>query len=393
MPTPHPFNPVLSSAPRDRLIRLSAAASPGAFHALRLCFEPGPVFLWRPDVTKFRHLVRSGILPGTLGKDDVPPCAPAPGAAGNRPIRLWLALLSLLLVTTPGCTTLKRAAVNQAGNALAGGGNTFASDNDPELIREAVPFSLKLMESLLAESPRHAGLLLGLASGFTQYAYAFVQQDADLLHENDFTAAEADRARAKRHYLRARDYGLRGLETAHPGFGAALAAGTSDAVVLGRSDVPQLYWTAAAWGAAIALGKDDPALLVEIPRMESLIDRALKLDETWNHGAIHSFLIGYEMSRPGDSANAPARARAHFQRAVELSGGREAGPYVTLAESVSVQTQDAREFDAMLARALAINPDAEPGSRLVNLITQRRARWLLARKDDLFLPARNSKNP
>jgi predicted anti-sigma-YlaC factor YlaD len=297
-------------------------------------------------------------------------------------------LLSAVIFTAPGCATLKRAAINQAGNALAGGGTTFASDNDPELIREAVPFSLKLMESLLAESPRHPGLLLGLSSGFTQYAYAFVQQDSDRLAESDLAAAEASRARAKLLYRRARDYGLRGLEVAHPGFGSALAAGRPDAAaMLRRSDVPQLYWTAASWGAAISLGKDDPALLVEIPQMEILIDRALQLDEAWNRGAIHSFLIGYEMSRPGDTAHAPVRAHAHFQRAVELSGGGEAAPFVTLAESVSVETQDAREFDAMLARALAVNLDAAPDSRLANLIMQRRARWLLERRDDLFLHA------
>lgn len=304
-----------------------------------------------------------------------------------------LTLLSTALLSGPGCATLKQAAINQAGNALAGGGDTFASDNDPDLVREAVPFSLKLMESLLAQSPRHGGLLLALTSGFTQYAYAFVQQDADLLAGTDLDGSEAGRARAKLLYLRARDYGLRGLETAHPGFGAALAAGKAGAIALRQRDVPQLYWTAAAWGAAIALGKDDPALLVEIPRMEALIDRALQLDEAWNHGAIHGFLIGYEMSRPGDSAHAPVRARAHFQRAVELSGGREAGPYVTLAESVSVETQDAREFDEMLASALAINPDADPGSRLVNLVMQRRARWLRTHQDDLFLPASNPQSP
>ena len=41
----------------------------------------------------------------------------------------------------------------EPGDALAGTGSTFASDDDPELVGEAVPFGLKTMESLLAESP------------------------------------------------------------------------------------------------------------------------------------------------------------------------------------------------------------------------------------------------
>ncbi|MFN3409866.1 MAG: TRAP transporter TatT component family protein, partial [Limisphaerales bacterium] len=122
-----------------------------------------------------------------------------------------VALLALLALLLPACS-VKRLAVNKLGDALAGGGTTFASDDDPELVKQAVPFSLKLMESLLAESPKHRGLLFATASGFTQYGFAFVQQDADELEDTDFTRAQELRARARRLYLRARDYGLRGLD-------------------------------------------------------------------------------------------------------------------------------------------------------------------------------------
>src|ERR1043165_8011025 len=119
------------------------------------------------------------------------------------------AAMLLLLLTAPGCS-IKRMAVNKLGDALAGGGTTFASDDDPELVKAAVPFSLKLMESLLAESPKHKGLLFAASSGFTQYAYAFVQQDAEELEEKDVAAAQEMRHRAARLYLRARNYALRG---------------------------------------------------------------------------------------------------------------------------------------------------------------------------------------
>src|SRR5436190_14859686 len=101
-------------------------------------------------------------------------------------------------------------AVNKLGDALAAGGTTFASDDDPELVKAAVPFSLKLMESLLEENPHHKGLLFATASGFTQYAYAFVQQEADESEDTDVKAASELKARARRLYLRARNYGLRG---------------------------------------------------------------------------------------------------------------------------------------------------------------------------------------
>ncbi len=296
---------------------------------------------------------------------------------------LALALLPLL----SGCS-LKRFAVNKVGNALAGSGASFASDDDPDLVKAAVPFSLKLMESLLAENPNHKGLLLASASGFTQFSFAFVQQDADELEDSDFAAAENLHARARRLYVRARNYGLRGLELAHPGFERNLRADPAATLRAARTrDVPLLYWTAASWAAAISLSKDNPDMLADLPFPEALIDRALVLDESFDYGAIHSFLITYEMSRPNASTNAEALSRRHFERAMQLSHGFQAGPLVALAEAVSVQKQDLKEFESLLHRALAINPDAKPEFRLANLVMQRRAKWLLSRTDQLFLRA------
>ena len=289
------------------------------------------------------------------------------------------------LLLTAGCS-INQMAVNKLGDALAGSGTTFASDNDPELVGEAVPFSLKLMESLLDASPRHRGLLLAAAKGFTQYSFAYVQQQADSLEDLDVARAAAARDRARRLYLRARDYGLRGLETRHEGFGRRLRADARAAVrEATREDVPLLYWTAAAWGATIAISKEDPEIFADQPQVEALIDRALALDEAYDAGAIHGFLISYEGSRRGASGDPVARARVHFDRAVALSEGQYAGPFVSWAEAVDVDRQDRADFEAMLNRALAIDPNARPEWRLANILMQRRARWLLSRTDALFL--------
>lgn len=286
-----------------------------------------------------------------------------------------------------GCSA-RRMAVNQLGNALAGSGGGFGSDEDPDLVRDAAPFSLKLMESLLAESPTHRGLLQALASGFTQYSFAFVDQTADEAEDKDLTAANAGHARAQRLYRRARNYGLRGLELNHPGFEKALRANPAAAVrMVKKAEVPLLYWTAAAWAGSVSLAKDNPDAIADLPLAAALIDRALAVDETFDHGALHSFLIAFEVARPGAGPDAVAKARQHFARAVELSGGQQAGPFVALAENVCVKEQNAVEFKALLAKALAVKVDARPEWRLVNTIMQRRAKWLLGRVDDLILPA------
>jgi predicted anti-sigma-YlaC factor YlaD len=299
--------------------------------------------------------------------------------------RLLPVLAAGALMLGTGCS-LQRVAVNRVGDALAAGGTTFAADDDPELIKAAAPFSLKLMESLLDESPRHAGLLLAASSGFTQYAYAFVQQEADEREEQGLETAQALRKRAARLYLRGRNYALRGLEVAHPGITNALCADPRRAVqVLESRDVPQAYWCALSWFAAIAVSKDTPDLIADLPRAEALMDRALALDEGFEAGAIHAFLITYELSRQGAAGNAVARARIHYERAIALSGGQLAGPFVSWAEAVCVQQQDRAGFQEQLGRALAINADERPAARLANLVMQRRARWLLGRMDELFL--------
>ena len=92
-----------------------------------------------------------------------------------------------------------------------------------------------------------------------------------------------------------------------------------------RGEVPLLYWTAVAWGAAIALSKDHPRLVAEQPQVEALIDRANELDPTYDHGVIEQFLISYESARQGAKGDFAVRSKAHFDRAVSLSASTFGG--------------------------------------------------------------------
>ncbi|MBK5298080.1 MAG: hypothetical protein JJE40_13055, partial [Vicinamibacteria bacterium] len=140
-----------------------------------------------------------------------------------------LVSLALVLVATSGCA-LKKVALSSVADSLSKSGDTFASDEDPELIRAAVPFSLKLVESLLVELPRHRGLLLTACAGFTQYGYAFIDSDAEFVKVDDYPRFVRLQDRARRTYLRGRDYCLRSLELRYPGIGAGLVADAPAAV-------------------------------------------------------------------------------------------------------------------------------------------------------------------
>lgn len=298
--------------------------------------------------------------------------------------RFVLAIAALALIH-PACS-LRKLAVDKLGDALANGVAAYGRDDDPDLVRDAVPFGLKTIEALLEESPRHKGLLIAATRGFTQYAYAWVEQDADEIESQDLQRAQALRLRARKLYIRARNDGLRGLEVDFPELSERLH--TDPGAVLAktrREHVPLLYWTALAWGGAISLSKDDAELTADLELVEQMMRRAMDLDESYELGAIHDFFIVYEGGRPAAAGGSVERARQHLNRALELSNGNRAAPLVAFAETVSVSAQNKKEFQQLLEKALAIDVDKVPDQRLSNLIYQKRARWLLSRIDELFL--------
>ena len=292
-------------------------------------------------------------------------------------------LLVALTAFAPACS-IKHMAINKIGDALASNGSTFESDDDIELVAGALPFSLKLVEGLLAESPRHKGLLLVASQGFASYTYLEVQPKADDAAVSDYDAAKRLRARMRRLYLRGHNYGMTALELSHPGLSAQLMKDPRKAVaVLKKQDVPLVYWTAAGLGLAISASRDDVEMLARLPEVEALIDRALELDPRWREGALHEFSIVLAATRPGDLDI--TRIKEYYKQALDLSKGRSAGLHVTLAEALAVQQQDRAEFVRLLELALAIDPDIHKDNRLMNLVAQQRARWLLTRTDDLIL--------
>jgi predicted anti-sigma-YlaC factor YlaD len=289
-----------------------------------------------------------------------------------------------LALTLLGCS-IRSMAINTLGNALAAGTSTFAKDDDPELVRDAVPFALKTIESLIEQSPRHRGLLLAACSGFTQYSYAFVQQEADFAEVEHLERATQMRARARKLYLRALEYGLRAFDVEFPGFRHRLREGPDGALARATNrHVPLLYWTGASWGAAFAIDKADSELSADQGLIEKLMRRAVALDESWGKGALHDFFITWEGGRASVGGSLD-KAREHFERAKLLADGQRASPFVTYAEVVSVGTQNKEEFVRMLNEALRIDANKAPDERLANVIAQRRARWLLARADELFV--------
>ncbi len=289
----------------------------------------------------------------------------------------------MLAAGITGCS-LKTMAVKAVANSLAAPSDVMTRDDDPELIKDAIPFGLKTYESLLESVPNHQPLLVATCSGYTSYAYGFVQTPAELLQFTDRPASRAGIDRAMKMYLRAKGYCMRALELRYPGIGKKLLIDPDAALAkTTKKDVELLYWTAASWGSAMSLGKDQPDLIVDFPVVRSMANRALALDPEWSEGTIHELFISLD-SQPEALGGSPEAARKHFAEAIRIQKGQLPGPYVELAEGQSIANQDRAEFEKLMNQAIALDVNVQPSVRLVSLIMQSRARGLLEHINDLF---------
>ena len=285
-----------------------------------------------------------------------------------------------------GCS-IKKIAVNSVANALTSEGTSvFASDEDPELVAEALPFALKTMEALLQSTPKHQRLLIGTSAGFVQYAHAFILAPAEILEKTDLEKAREQKLRAKKMFLRARMYGLQALDLRYEGFSQKLLPDANMAVSqTEQKDVPALYWTGVAWVSAISISTSDMGLVADLPIVATLLERCLELDESWNYGAVHEVFIHFDASRTEAEGGGLSKAEEHYQRALELNEGHSISVHVAFAEAVCIKQQDRQTFEQLMQQVLEFDVDQFPEFRLSNILAQRRAQFLLDNIEDYFI--------
>ena len=291
------------------------------------------------------------------------------------------------LLLLAGCS-INQMAVRAVTGALSSGNNTvFTGDNDPQLIAQALPFALKMYEVLITQDPKNEKLLLTTGSLFIMYANAFVQTPADMLPDTEYQKQTEMRSNAKKLYLRGRNYAIRALELRHPDFSASLKGKELDAVLakMTKADVPYLYWAAAGWAAAYAINPFDFALSVTINEPIAMMHRALALDPTFQQGAIQEFFVSYYAAAPESLGGSQEKAKESYQKALELSKGKRASVFVAYAQSIAVPEHNRKGFVDALKKALAIDPNADPNTRLETIVTQQKAKWLLDHVDNYFL--------
>jgi len=270
-----------------------------------------------------------------------------------------------------GC--LQTIAIRSMGGILDNGFAAFNEESDVQLAHEALGSNLKLIEGLIKSDPDNRQFLLFAAQGYNAYALAFCEDDS------------VERARV--FYLRGKDYGMRVL-LKNERFKAALTADIDsfrNAVnSFSKDDVPALFWTALNWGSYINITRTDVAGLADLSRVRAMVDFVARTDPRYYYGGAYLFLGTLEAGTPKMLGGQPEKAKAYFDTAFAMSGGKFLMWKVYYAKMYAVQVQDQPLFEATLKEVADASIDILPEARLANAVAKRKAERLLAQEQDLF---------
>lgn len=272
------------------------------------------------------------------------------------------------------CGVVNAVAVNATTNIVNYGLESVFEESDLDLAERAIPGNMVLLEALYrAKEKDDERLSFLLTQGYTGYTLGFVE--------------DVDPERAKALYTRARNYGLRALSIKNDDFAKSMddaAAFKNSLAQFGKEDVPLIFWTANAWGNLVNVSIADPAVLVDLPKVNAMMEFVLQHDESYFYGSAHLYFGTILATVPKNLGGKPDSARYHFERCFELGKNKFLLPFVYMAKSYCVQVQDRELFQQLLTTVNETSLEVLPEQRLVNAIAKRKAKKLAERIDDLF---------
>ncbi|MFQ5992814.1 MAG: TRAP transporter TatT component family protein, partial [Nitrospiraceae bacterium] len=285
-----------------------------------------------------------------------------------RPQPIPSVLLSgLLPIVLAGCAGMVTSATTRLANNLSSG---ILNQNDLKTVRDGAPAYMLLIDGLIRENSDNVELHIIGAKLYGAYAGAFVEGE-----------------RARRLTTRARDYALHALcrqRTEMCGI-ATRPYGESVAMMelLERSDVPALYTLGTTWAGWIQTHSDDWNAIADLPKVKAIMQRVLELDEQFDRGGAHLYLGVLLTLQPPALGGKPAEAREHFERAIDLSDGRDLMTKVQFAKFYARLVFDRKLHDRLLQDVLSAD-SVEPDLTLRNTIAKEEARRLLATSEEYF---------
>jgi len=278
-----------------------------------------------------------------------------------------LVVIGILLLSS-GCASLMSSAASGLADNLSA---AVLNQNDPQTVRDGAPAYLLLLDSFLEGSPEDPALLSAAANLYATYGFVFVD----------------DLQRAERLTERARSYSSKAMcvsfSTACSWDGMLFEQYEATLGDLTERHAGVVFSHGLASLAYIRKHSSDYKALAMLPYSQALLERYLEINDGSDDGSIHTYLGILNTLLPASLGGNPERGRAHFERAIELSGGRNLGAKVEFAESYARLLYERELHDILLIEVLAADP-IEPGNTLLNVLAQERAQVLLASADDYF---------
>ncbi len=281
----------------------------------------------------------------------------------------WVGALAFTgLLGSLGCAAALSSAAGGFADPL---GRAILEHDDPETVRDGVPALLLALDALIEADPGSTGNLLAGARLYATYSVSFAgtTERAQRLSE-----------RARRYAERAVCAELAALcaaqRSAFPEFQAALGR-------VPARRVATLYALGESWTAWIATHSGDWSALADLPRVEALLARVVALDDAHAGGNAHLYLGVLLTQRPEILGGKPADGRAHFERAIEISGARNLTAKVMYARYYARLVFDRPLHDRLLQEVLSATAPA-PGLTLANVLAKAEAKELLATADEYF---------
>lgn len=284
---------------------------------------------------------------------------------------LGLALLAVAGLAN-GCVLVRKGAARVIAPMATQLSDGLMRQNDVELVRTGAPAFLLMLDSLAAANPDNPTILIAAADAQMAYATGFVDKSR--------------KERAKAMLFKAKNYGLRALSR-NKQFARAMD-GPQDAFVASlrkfrKNDAGAMFTTASAWVMWIIASSDSPAALGEMPKVLALMDRVAELDPDIREGGVDLFQGIYFTVLPLGGGRDLDKARAHFERSMEIAGPDYLMARVTFAEFYARYSFDQELFEKTLQEVLAAEPQV-PEYTLMNTLAKTRAQGLLDQVDDLF---------
>ena len=267
--------------------------------------------------------------------------------------------------TCSGCAGLFGA---MAADTLSA---SILNQDDPELIEQGVPAYLLLLDGLIDRSPDDETLLAAGAQLYALYGSRFAH----------------DEQRAIELTTKARQYGTRAMcldyEWACEWNGADYDGYVEQLSGVTGRDIDLLYAYAVSWLSHLDATSEDWTAVAELPWVEAALERVLALDETYEGGAVHAYLGTLNALRPPALGGRPEVAQEHFERAIEISEGRDLAVKVEYARRYARLVFDQDLHDRLLNDVLSAPTDAD-GLTLFNALAKQDAERLLESSEEYF---------